>query len=209
MSSLKFHKPLYIPRQKRHAAASIIKVLLPLCIVLIQFLASSFSHAASPEISVPGVRYEDNWIVVNVSLSPGDEVLQELRNGVTKEFVFHVDLFRVWKMWPDEFIVNRNFVRKLRCDPVKTEFIASSREGNTVVQKRFKSFETMAGWGLRIDDVRLANLRDLEQGVYFVRVTAELAKRKLPPVIGYFMIFLPEKEFKVSKDSPFFSVRPY
>ena len=91
------------------------------------------------------------------------------------------------------------------CDPVKKEYIATSNDGTTLVQKRFKSFESMTNWALSINDLKLANLRELEPGVYFVRVTAESKIRKLPPVIGYFMIFSPETEFKTVKDSFRFS----
>jgi hypothetical protein len=49
-------------------------------------------------------------------------------------------------------------------------------------------------------------MRDLEPGTYFVRVTVQSKIRKLPPVIGYFMVFLPENEFEIRKDSAYFSV---
>jgi hypothetical protein len=64
----------------------------------------------------------------------------------------------------------------------------------------------MIQWALSINDLRLANMRELEPGAYFVRVTVESKIRKLPPVIGYFMIFLPENDFKIKKDSPLISV---
>jgi hypothetical protein len=64
----------------------------------------------------------------------------------------------------------------------------------------------MLKWALSFDDLKLANVRDLEPGTYFVRVTVESKIRELPPVIGYFMIFLPENEFKIRKDSSFFSI---
>jgi hypothetical protein len=48
----------------------------------------------------------------------------------------------------------------------------------------------------------------MEPGTYFVRVSAESKIRKLPPVIGYFMIFLPENEFKITKDSSFITIGP-
>ena len=63
----------------------------------------------------------------------------------------------------------------------------------------------MVKWALSINDLKLANIRELEPGVYFVRVTVESKIRKLPPVIGYFMIFSAENEFKIKKDSFTFS----
>ncbi len=125
---------------------------------------------------------------------------------MTKEFRFYADLFRVWKMWPDEFVLDRFFIKTLKSDPVKKEYLATSSDGSTLIQKRFKSLESMIQWALRINALKLANMKDLEPGVYFVRVTVESKIRKLPPVVGYFMIFLPENEFKITKDSSLFPV---
>jgi len=135
-----------------------------------------------------------------------DKYLQEIRNGIKKEFRFYMDIFRVWNVWPDEFVSSKTFTRTLRSDPVKTEFIATSSDGNTQIKKRFKSLESMLKWALSFNDLKLANVRDLEPGAYFVRVTVESKIRQLPPVIGYFMIFLPENEFRIRKDSSFFSI---
>lgn len=66
--------------------------------------------------------------------------------------------------------------------------------------------DSMLQWALSINDLKCADTKELEPAVYFVRTTVESKIRKLPPVVGYFMIFLPENEFKISKDSPFFSV---
>jgi hypothetical protein len=62
----------------------------------------------------------------------------------------------------------------------------------------------MIEWALNIRNLNLASVKELENGSYFVRVTIESKIRTLPPVIGYFMIFLPENEFKIRKDSPYF-----
>jgi len=169
------------------------------------FLLLSYSLSIGAEISGPEVRFRENDIYVTASLSLDNKYLQELNKGITKEFRFHIDIFRVWEMWPDEFILSKSFIRTLMCDPVKKEYIATSNDGTTLVHKRFKSFESMTTWALSINDLKLANLRELEPGVYFVRVTIESKIRKLPPVIGYFMIFSPETEFKLIKDSFKFS----
>ena len=173
-----------------------------LCVFLLLFCAS----ASGTAITGPEIRIQENEIHVTTALSLDEKSMQELRNGVTKEFRFYVDLFRVWNVWPDEFVADKFFIRTLRSDPVKKEYVATSGDGSTLIQKRFKSLEAMLSWALSITELRLANMKDLEPSVYFVRVTVESKIRKLPPVLGYFMIFLPENEFKISKDSPAFSV---
>jgi len=158
------------------------------------------------EINGPEVKIQGNEIQVTTSLSLDDKYLNEIKNGIKKEFIFYVDIFRVWNMWPDEFILSKSFSRTLRSDPVKMEFVATSSDGTTQIRKRFRSYESMLKWSLSIDDLKLISIRDLEPGTYFVRVTVESKIRQFPPVIGYFMIFLPENEFKIKKDSPYFSI---
>jgi hypothetical protein len=171
------------------------------CILLL----FSYSPASGAEITGPDIKFQGNELYITTTLSLDEKSLQELRNGMQKEFRFYVDLFRVWNIWPDEFILNKSFVRTLKSDHVKKEYLATSSDGNTLIQKRFKSMESMIQWALTINDLKFVNTKDLEPAVYFVRTTVESKIRKLPPVIGYFMIFLPENEFKLSKDSPPFS----
>lgn len=173
------------------------------CLLL---FSSSVSIAA--EINGPEVKIQGNEIYVTTSLLLDEKQLHELRNGIKKEYSFYIDIFRVWKLWPDEFVLSRSFLRNLRADPVKQEFIATSTDGTTQIKKRFKTFDSMLKWALNFENLKLANVRDLEPGTYFVRVAVESKIRKLPPVIGYFMIFLPENEFKIKKDSPYFTIGP-
>jgi hypothetical protein len=64
----------------------------------------------------------------------------------------------------------------------------------------------MIRWTLSVKDMKLTNIREIEAGQYFVRVTVESKIRKLPPVIGYLFIFVSENEFKVVKDSGVFTI---
>ena len=177
-------------------------------ISLLSLLFLTYSPAQAAEVIGPEVKVQDGEIYVSTSLSLDENYLEELRNGVTKEFRFYIDLFRVWNMWPDEFILSRSFIRTLTSDPVKMEYTATSGNGNMVTKKRFKSFDSMLQWSLGISNLKLANVRDLEPGVYFIRAAIESRIRKLPPVIGYFIIFLPENEFRIKKDSPFITIGP-
>jgi hypothetical protein len=174
--------------------------------IIVVLLLCGVSSSVAGEITGPEVKIRENEIHATVSLLLDDKYMQEIRNGIRKEFKFYIDIFRVWNVWPDEFVSSKSFTRIIRSDPVKTEFIATSSDGNTQIKKRFKSLESMLKWALSFDDLKLANVRDLDPGVYFVRVTVESKIRQLPPVIGYFMIFLPENEFKIRKDSSYFSI---
>ncbi|MGB9715923.1 MAG: DUF4390 domain-containing protein [Thermodesulfovibrionales bacterium] len=130
-----------------------------------------------------------------------EKYVKEIKNGIEKEYRFYIDLFRVWNMWPDEFVLGKLITRTVKCDPVKGEFIATSLDGNILVERRFKSFESMMKWALSINDLKLTNIKELESGIHFVRITVESKLRTLPPIIGQFFIFLSENEFVVKKDS--------
>jgi hypothetical protein len=153
------------------------------------------------EISGPDVRLVNNEIYVSFSLALGAKRVQEIREGIDKELKFYIDLFRVWNVWPDEFVLGKFYTRKLKADPIKKEYVATSYDGSMIIERRFRSFDSMLAWTLSVKDLRLTNTRELEPGQYFVRITAESKIRKLPPVIGQFILFLSENEFKIRKDS--------
>ena len=182
-------------------------------IILYSFLISSYlllipSLSNGTEIIGPDVRIKNNEIYVTTSLSLDANFLEELKGGIGKELTFYIDIFKKWNIWPDEFIYGKSFIRNLKCDPVKMEYIASSREESVLIKKRFKSFESMMRWALSINDLKLININELEPGEYFVKVTVESKKRELPPVLKILpiIIFLSDYEFKIAKDSSIFQI---
>lgn len=173
----------------------------PFAILLLLFLASAASLAEGQTISGPDVRLAGNDLYVTTGLVLDDRYVQQLRNGIEKELRIYVDLFRVWSIWPDEFVLGKSFVRTLKADQVKKEFVATSNDGSVMTMRRFKSFESMLEWTVSLKDLKLTNVRELEPGKYFVKVAIESKVRKLPPVISYLFLFISENEFKVTRDS--------
>ena len=140
-------------------------------------------------------------IVVSTGLALDEKNISDLKNGIAKEITFYIDLFRFWRMWPDEFIAGKKIVKTLRSDPIKKEYTATTFDGTTLIEKRFKRFDSMLDWTLTIKDLKLINIKELQPSNYYVKVTVESRLRQLPPVIGYLLFFVPEKDFKLSKDS--------
>lgn len=170
-------------------------------IILISFLPLR-SHGA--EVTGPDVRIINNEIVINTGLSMDEKGTNDLKRGISKEITFYIDLFKVWNIWPDEFIAGKKIVRTLKSDPIKKEYIATSFDGATIIEKRFRDLESMLNWTMNIRNFNLVNIMDIETASYFVRVSIESRIRKLPPVIGYLLFFVPENDFKITKDSPVF-----
>jgi hypothetical protein len=160
----------------------------------------------SQTLSGPEVKQLNNDLFVSFSLSLQDKSLEAIRGGVDKEFKFYIDLFKIWKIWPDEFVLGRAYVKTLKVDPIKKEYVATSNDGSLLIEKRFKSFESMMEWVVAFRDLKLTNIRELEPGQYFVRITVESKIRSLPPVIGYLFLFVSENEFRIMKDSTVFPI---
>lgn len=174
-------------------------------LLLFLFMPLGLAQIAEPaEISAPDTLLQENNIVVSSGLALNDKELGDLKNGISKEIVFYVDLFRVWSNWPDEFVLGKSVTRTLKCDPIRKEYVATSFDGLTLTEKRFKGCDTLYAWALGVKDMRLTNTSELDAGKYFVRVTAESRLRRLPPVIGYLFFFVRETEFKISADSKVF-----
>lgn len=175
-------------------------------LLLIYCLLISSSTSSGAEIIGPETKIANNEIYVTTGLMLDEKQMQDLKNGITKEITFYIDLFRVWDMWPDEFVLGKTLVKTLKCDPVKKEYVATSFDGMTIIEKRFNEFDTLLKWSLNINGLKLTNIKELEPDDYFVRITVESRLRRLPPVVSYLFFFVPEKEYRVVKDSSRFKV---
>lgn len=174
-----------------------------LSILYLLFLATS---SLAIEISVVNTKINNNDIYVTTSVKPDVKFIEDMNNGLSKELIFYIDLFRTWSIWPDEFVTGKKLIKILKSNPIKREFVAANIDGNTHIEKRFKDLESMLEWTMNIIDLKVTNIKELDPGDYFVRVTVDSRIRKLPPVIGYFLFFVPEKEFSISKDSQKFEI---
>jgi len=159
-------------------------------------------NASGAEIIGPDARVTNDEIVVSTGLALDEKNVDDLKNGISKEITFYIDLFRVWRMWPNEFIAGKKIVKTLRSDLIKKEYTATTFDGATLTEKRFKRFDSMLDWTLTIKDLKLINIKELQSSDYYVKVTVESRLRELPPVIGYLLFFVSEKDFKLSKESP-------
>jgi len=176
--------------------------------VLCSFFCLLFFPSSSEcaKITKLEVTVEENIIHVSTAVSIDEKYLAELKNGIKKEIRFYIDIFKLWNVWPDEFIFGKFSIRTIHYDPVKTEYIATSNDGHKLIEKRFTSFESMVKWALSIHKLELAIPQDLEPGAYFIKIIVVSKKRKLPPVLRDLLIFIPENEFKIEKNSPVFYI---
>jgi hypothetical protein len=164
------------------------------------------ASALSSEIAAVSVSQVNSEIYVTTALQPDQKLVEDLNNGLSKEIVFYADLFRRWKLWPDEFVIGQKIVRVLESDPIKREYVCTSLVGNVKTIKRFKDLDSMIAWATNITNLKLTNVKVLEPDEYYIKVTVESNFRKLPSVIGYIIFFVPSKEFSISRDSEPFRI---
>jgi hypothetical protein len=191
----------------RKCARAMPYLVLSLLIFIITGITFAESSCFAAEVSDVDVRQVNNELIISTALQPDEKLVEDLNNGLSKELVFYIDLFRHWKLWPDEFVIGQKIVRVLQIDPIKREYIGTNVEGNIKTIKRFKDLDTMIVWATNISGIKLTNVRVLEPDDYYVKVTAESNLRKLPSVVGYLLFFVPSKEFSVFKESPTFKLQ--
>ena len=180
--------------------------IIPLSLLVLFELLVFVGTGTAAEISEISFKLANNELYVSTVLRPDQKIVDELNDGLSKEFTFYIDLFRVWHIWPDEFILGQKIITTLKSNPIKREYIATRVTGNTSLKKRFNDLEAMVNWAMDIPEIKLTNLKELEAGIYFIKVTAESRIRKLPPVIGYLLFFVPDKDFSISKNSHTFEI---
>ncbi len=173
-----------------------------LILIFILFLFNG--RAKAVEITDLDLVIKEANVFVSFRFNLDQVRLNEIKEGISKEFIFYIDLFRYWDVWPDEFITGKKIIRTITADPVKREFIATSFDGTTLIQKRFKSLESMIQWTCQFSNLPLVNMKPLPASRYFVKVTVESRLTKIPSLISELFFFLPVRDFKISKNSAVF-----
>ncbi len=183
--------------------------LLDRVILLLLFcLAIGANTVYGAELDPVTVSIHENRLFANSLLRPEQRFLDSLQQGISKEVIFYVDLFRVWKIWPDEFVSGLKIKRTLRANPIKREYVATSQVGNVITEKRFRDIDSMSSWVFGLNNILLSNnISDYEEGVYYVKITAESRQQNVPPAIGFFLFFIPQKEFSVYRNSLPFNIK--
>ncbi len=172
-------------------------------------LIMSVTCLNAAEIEKPIIALKGNNVNIDIRLTLDEAQIGMISDGIQMELIFYINLFKKWDIWPDEFIKGEEITRIIKADTVKGEFTATSQRGLTIIEKRFKSFDSMLVWALNIKGLTFTidNNDSMDSDSYFVRVTVESHKRKLPKIFGYVLFFINDKEFKIKKESSYFNVR--
>ncbi|MBF0519784.1 MAG: DUF4390 domain-containing protein [Nitrospirae bacterium] len=162
-------------------------------------------RVTAQEITRLEVNVSGGTVKTSLTLSLDESQIKLIGEGLQKEIVFYIDIFRKWNLWPDEFIKGKKIYRTLMANPVKGEYKVISIEGNTILEKRFNSFDSMIKWALSIKDTTLVTETLTADSSYFVRVMVESVKQKPQQMLGYVFFFVDDRDFKIKKDSEMFT----
>ncbi len=112
----------------------------PLIIILFVCCAVIFfpTSALTSEILGPEVKIQNNDVIVSTSIDYIEDIEATIKSGIQKEIVFTLELFMAWSFWPDEFVVSRKVQRTMKYDNLRGEYMASSFDGTTRINKKFK-----------------------------------------------------------------------
>ncbi|QWR78641.1 DUF4390 domain-containing protein [Candidatus Magnetomonas plexicatena] len=157
------------------------------------------------EITRLEVHISGGTVKTSLTLSLEESQIKLISEGLQKEIAFYIDIFRKWNLWPDEFIKGKKISRTLIANPVKGEYKVISIEGNTILEKRFNSFDSMIKWALNIKEATLVTDALSDDSSYFVRITVESVKQKPQQMLGYVFFFVDDRDFKIKKDSATFT----
>lgn len=164
------------------------------------------SSGLSAEILDPKIEIHDKNIIVSTGLIDFGEIEAAIRSGVEKDIMITVELIRVWKLWPDEFVISKKIRTRVKYDYLRERFMLTSSDRKSQTSRIVKDFNFMNSRTFMINNMEIANIQELEPGSYYLRVVAESKSRELPRVIGLMMLFIPEVEMSLAKESAPFTI---
>jgi hypothetical protein len=146
---------------------------------------------AVDELYGPHVKVRSNTILVSTGINLDKESIELIQKGVPQEATFYIDLFRQWDRWPDEFVVGMKIVQGFSCDPVKKEYVATSKRGKTINRRRFNTCEQLINWSMSLPDEKIVTTAEMEKGAYYIKVGVKRKSKRLPLFFDLLFFFLP------------------
>lgn len=175
-----------------------------LCAFFLLFFEPS-SYALTPNIT-GFLQTVNNDIVVNIAVVNATELEATIKSGIEKEIVFTTELIREWKFWPDEFVVSKKIRKTIKYDNLRDQFWTSSFDGITRKDRKLKNYSQVKNWIFSVNEINLANVRELEPANYYIRVIVESRSIDRLPVMGLLMHLVPEVDMTIARESEPFPI---
>jgi len=133
-------------------------------------------------------------IVVTAELVNGfnKEIIDDIQDGIPKDFYYYVLLKRKQKNWFDEEVLAKTIRYTVKYDTLKKKYTITEREGEQVVESTVDDIEMMKRIVSKIDHVKLAPVSFLKPRFrYYVSIKSQMKAAKLPFYVDYFLFFIP------------------
>ncbi|MDW7971871.1 MAG: DUF4390 domain-containing protein [Thermodesulfovibrio sp.] len=178
------------------------------CRIKLWILFASLCFHIFPAYAMENINMEvkknNSFLSVKAEVIPSQDFVDDFKNGLSKNILILIELYRRWSMIPDEFIAGVRIQRTLIPDPIKEEFIIKSLEDDKLTERRFKNWQEALNWALKVEPLRIVNINDLQRGKYYIKVTVESNIKKLPSFLEHILFFIPTHEKKITKQSEIF-----
>ena len=119
--------------------------------------------------------------------------------GNTNDFTFS---FKNRTLLNVVFIIGMKIVQGFTCDPVKQEYVATSKRGKEINRRRFSSCEQLINWSMSLPDEKLVTTDEMDKGTYYVKVTVKRKSKRLPLFFDLLFFFLPGEKNMDSLSEP-------
>jgi hypothetical protein len=168
-------------------------------------LAPVNAEAVKPQIMGRMDIIKSN-IIVNLNINNVTELESLIKSGIEKEIIFTVELLRVWKYWPDEFVVSKHISKVIKYDSLRERYRALYDDGINRSEIYFEDYTSLRKWIFTVNNINLANVKELETGNYYIRIIVESRSLEQLPLLGFLMHFIPEVEMSLAKESQPFKI---
>lgn len=163
--------------------------------LLIFLVAPGPLFAAGPERMKNVItEIKNQEIVVTAELVDGfsREIINDIQDGIPKDFYYYLLLKRKQKNWFDEEILAKTVRYTVKYDTLKKKYAIVQRDGERVVENTVDDIETMKRIVSKVDHVKLAPISFLKsRNRYYVSVKSQMKAAKLPFYVDYFLFFIP------------------
>lgn len=171
------------------------------------FLLSPTSSAlSSPRIQDVLVETLDDHIFVSARLSNGfqKKTVEDIHNGIPKNFYYYFVLHRKEKRWFDEELLSKTILYTVKYDTLKKRYNIKWTDDETSTETTVSEFKAMKEIVTQIKRQKLAPLGKLNKSDHlYVSVKSQMQAVKRPFYLDYFLFFIPFLEIDTPwADSP-------
>ncbi|MFQ5597607.1 MAG: DUF4390 domain-containing protein [Nitrospiria bacterium] len=169
-----------------------------------------FSADGKERIRNVEVEIVNRDIIVSADLRGGfdKKTVEDIQNGITKDFYYYILLKKKEKNWFDEEVDAKTLRYSVKYDTLKKDYLLIISDGARIVERHVTDFEEMKNIVSRVHKIKLAPASLLNpRHRYYVSLKSQMKAAELPFYLDYFLFFIPFLELDTPwADSPLISL---